>query len=120
MRVIDNIGPRLAPKYALGTCKVVAAAGTQIPQGSLINRADGVVQYRTTKAHTAPDANAFDVSVQATIAGDVGNAIAGTITNFANTIIGVQAVYNDVAILGGANAEDDDALKARYYASFTD
>lgn len=120
LRVIDNIGPRLAPKYALGTCKVIASAGTKIPQGSLINRQDGLVQYRTTRNYTAADANVFEIQVQATIAGDIGNAITGTITEFATTIMGVQSIYNDVAILGGSDAENDDALKARFYASLTD
>lgn len=120
LRVVDTIGPRLSPKYALGVCKVIATAGTKIPQGSLINRVDGAAQYRTTKEYVAIDSSAFEITVQATTAGEIGNTVSGTIRDFANTIIGVQSIYNDEAILGGSDAEDDDSLKARFYASLTD
>lgn len=120
LRVIDTIGPRIEPTYAIGTCKAIATPGTILPQGTLVNRSDGLVQYRLTKTYVAKDNNAFEVQVQATVSGTAGNIVAGMITNFATTIIGAQSIYNDIAIIGGEDIEDDDALKERYYASLVD
>lgn len=121
MRVIDIIGKRLDPRYAQGFCKVSANRGTQIPQGTLLKRANRNLQYRTIKDYVVEsDKEPTTIEVQCTTAGTQGNAPIGSITSFVESLVGIKSVYNDSAIIGGSEQETDDELKARYYDSLQD
>lgn len=120
MRVIDIIGKRLEPRPAVGYCKVIADRGTIIPQGALIKRKDSDIQYRVLYQYIIESSDPMQISVQCTTNGIIGNAPESTIESFVETISGVTSVFNDAAILGGAEEENDDELKERYYASLQD
>jgi hypothetical protein len=62
-------------------------------------------------------ATEVEVPAQAVLGGDGGNVQASTITAIGNQVLGVSGVTNPVAFTGGADAESDEALRARFKKS---
>lgn len=99
-----------------------------IPIGATVKTADGAWSYRVVAAPGAspeeaqqgytisPGQSSLAVPVQAVMAGAGGNAAANTVTLLSSAIPGVDTVSNPVALTGGIEAEDDDALQVRFRA----
>lgn len=98
-----------------------------VPIGATVQTTDGTQSYfvtldTTNPAYTAvlggyviPAAvSSVNVPVAATVAGAAGNASAGQISLLGGAISGVDTVTNAAAFTGGADAESDAALRARF------
>lgn len=98
--------------------KIRIPAGTQI-----ISRISGVTAGNTTditftttlEVILEPPNLSVVAPVRATIPGTPGNVSANTITIFGgNPTLGITAVTNQLATLGGVDQEDDDEFKTRF------
>jgi uncharacterized phage protein gp47/JayE len=98
-----------------------------IPVGTLVRTADGARGFTVRADATHPafsaaaqaytlaaDALALDVPVLADQPGAGGNVLAGTVTQLASPVPGVDAVGNMAAMAGGLDAETDTAFRARF------
>lgn len=99
-----------------------------IPANTLLSTPDGI-QFQTVEAETFPlggggggGSGPIFVTVRSILAGANQQVGVGTITNIVGTIPGSPAdlvVTNPVATSGAADAESDDAFRARGRAYFT-
>ena len=96
---------RLPAQAAAGCATVQGTAGTPIPIGTVLQRADGV-QYRTTQGAVIPFAGYIDVPVIAMTLGVVSNAAPAVQLQPTTTIAGLTAaqVCAD-GIAGGSDEE---------------
>ncbi len=98
-----------------------------IPVGTLVQTADATQQFKvvadTTQSAWNATLNAYvmgagigsiTATVQAVTAGTGGNINAGTLTQLAAAIAGVDTVTNALAYSSGVNTETDAALLARF------
>ncbi|MHA3062497.1 baseplate J/gp47 family protein [Acinetobacter sp. ANC 4641] len=98
-----------------------------IPVGTVVTTTDGTQQYTvvadtTNPAYSAPLAGytvaanivSINVSVLASTAGSASNALAGTVTVITGGIQYIDTVSNGANFTGGADAETDDAFRARF------
>lgn len=103
------------------------AAATTIPVGTLVQNADGSQVFAVTAdaalSYFDPvnnwynlglDVMSISVPVQATTSGSAGNLAPGLITQLTSSISSVDYVTNPGAMSGGADAETDVALRARF------
>ncbi|MGE4323396.1 MAG: baseplate J/gp47 family protein [Sphingobium sp.] len=103
---------RKAAMAAAGTVTLAGANGVVVPAGTILVRADGG-RYVTTAAATIAGGAAF-VPVSAEGAGLAGGMSVGQSVTFLSPVAGVQATAVVAAdIVGGADEETDDALRAR-------
>lgn len=103
---------RLPAAPATGTVQFSGANGSAIDLGTVVQRSDGV-QYATTAAG-AIAAGIANIAVQATEAGQLGNAVIGTSLTLTSPIPGVNAVVTaQTALAGGADVEGIEAWRAR-------
>ena len=96
---------RKAASYATGTVTFVGT-GT-VPEGTQLQTADGVV-YVTTA-----DSAGGQAAIRAVAAGASGNAADGMELTLVSPIEGVQSTCTAGELTGGADAEDDEALRER-------
>ena len=100
-----------------------------IAVGTLVQTGDGTQQFTviadatqaayngTLNAYViAPGSGSANATVQAVNAGTSGNVGAGTISVIAQAVTYVDTVTNALAFTNGANAESDQALRARFVA----
>lgn len=100
-----------------------------IPFGSLFQSSDGTQKYKVTANATfigydadlggytlAPNTGAITVPIIALNSGSQGNVVAGSITQFASALTGLDTVTNPAALLNGFDSEQDLSLKARFAA----
>lgn len=100
-----------------------------IPVGALFQIQGGDQQYKVTANATftgwsaalngytlAANTGSIQVPIEAVKPGDAGNVIAGSITQFASPLTGIDTVINPVAILNGFDSEPDTRLKDRFAA----
>ncbi len=127
--------------YGLARLPAVAATGqvtlsryaptgsASVPVGAIVRTGDASQSFAVTADATNP---AFDVPsqsylvpagvasvtvpVQAQVAGAAGNVSAGAIVLVGSAVPGINLVSNAAGLANGANAESDDALKARFQA----
>ncbi|MDK4804954.1 MAG: baseplate J/gp47 family protein [Novosphingobium aromaticivorans] len=98
-----------------------------IPVGTLVQTADGAVQYAVVAdssllawsagagAYVIPaGTTSAVVAIRATTAGAAGNAAAGAINTLAQAISGVDTVSNALAFANGSDAESDAAFRLRF------
>lgn len=104
---------RLPATYATGDVDLVGVDGSIIPDGTILQRADGL-QYETLGEETITGGTAT-VEVTSFLAGDAANALAGTELNFVSPISGVDTVgvVASGALSSGTDRETDDALRLR-------
>lgn len=104
---------RLAATYATGTITVSGSNGTVIPAGTELQRADGVTY--TVNVLVTIAGGVATPTVTAALAGAAGNAAVGVLLTLASPISGANAQAPVAAggLLGGADTETDDALRAR-------
>ncbi len=123
---------RLAAGYAVGTVtfgRFNPAGQGLVPVGSTVQTADGSQQYVVIADPTNGAYNAglggytlansvatVNVPVQALAAGSAGNAVAAFVTQITAAIPGIDTVTNAAPFAGGADAETDTALRARFIA----
>jgi len=105
--------PRKPAEYAIGSVLFTGANDKLIEAGTVLVRADGV-EYLTA-ADVTIAAGIASASVSALVAGQAGNAVAGTLLSLASPIDGVTgtATVESAALTGGADLEKDPALSNR-------
>ncbi len=106
--IIEN-----AATYATGDVVFSGVSGSIVPEGTLLQRADGR-QY-ATDADVTLVADAGTVGITALVAEEAGNADAGTALTFVQPVPGVDS--NATVAVGGLSAgndvESEDALRIR-------
>lgn len=100
---------RKAATKASGTIKF-SYSGEQvtIPTGTVLQSEDSA-RYKTT---SAVDSDGV-ASIEAIEAGEAGNQTAGDILTLVSPIVGVYSEATIEGLAGGADAEDDESLRAR-------
>ncbi|MBE3576871.1 MAG: baseplate J/gp47 family protein [Limnochordales bacterium] len=99
----------------VGLPGVIIPAGTRVATpGDPVTRTPSV-EFRTVADVTLDSAGQATVDVQATVPGASGNVGAGAITLVVDGTPGVASVTNPAPTTGGADAESDEALLARYF-----
>ena len=99
-----------------------ASSDIVIPKGTRVATNpvhDPYVIFKTTEEKIlAAGTTSIDVKVQSTGYGSDQNVASNTITEFIDTITGIEAVTNAEATTGGTDKESDPSLRyrARYYA----
>lgn len=104
---------RTPAAYAVGQALATGAEGAVIAAGTLVKRADGT-RYASEGEAVIVGGQAL-ITLVAEVAGQAGNAAAGTPLNLDSPIAGINATMTVTtsALSGGADIEDDDALRAR-------
>lgn len=98
--------------------KDTAALTCTIPAGTVCMTAEGV-RFETTERATLNAGESWvDVPAQAVEAGKGGNAVALSVTLMSLPPVGIAKCSNPAAFTGGAEAEDDESLRARILASY--
>lgn len=121
---------REAATYATGSvtyARFTATNAALIPVGAQVTTNDGTQTYNVIAdtLNAAYDATqsgyvvaagvaSVVVPVQASTAGQAGNASAGTVTTIVGSIPGIDTVNNSNAFANGADAESDDDARARF------
>lgn len=96
--------------WAVGSVTFIGKPGTEIPYDFEVR--SETQRYKTTESGTIPDDGRLTLRVEAFLPGKDGNVPEGTITAFDN-LPGLDAVINEAATEGGAEAENDDGLRER-------
>ncbi|MFD2671806.1 baseplate J/gp47 family protein [Marinicrinis sediminis] len=96
--------------YAVGTL-TVTGSGT-VNEGDLFETASGV-QFKAIETKTIDGTGS--ISIQAVVAGSIGNVPANHITQIPVTLSGITSVANPQPTYDGFEAESDDSLRDRYY-----
>ena len=121
---------RLAAIPATGLvtfARFTATGEAVIPVGTTVQTADGTQTYVVVAdsnltyfnakrgAYVLPAALASAVvAVQAVDAGAQGNAVAGAVSVITTSLPGIDTVTNTAALANGADAESDEAFRARF------
>ena len=111
---------RLPPIPAVGTVVMTslnpAAQAATVASGALVKTADGSQSFMVTAGpYVRPQGTAsVTVSITAVTPGTAGNVQEGTISILGTAIPGIDTVTNLLPLTGGAAAETDQALKARF------
>lgn len=101
---------------ATGTVNFTGITGSVVPSGTVLTTAAGV--QVATSAEVTLAAGAGSAAAAAVEAGASGNLLGGTPLSLVSPISGVQstAAASSAGLTGGADVEDDDALRARVIA----
>ncbi len=107
---------RIAATYAAGSVTISGTNGTVVPTATVLRRVDGV-EYATTAPATIAGGTAT-LLVEAIEAGDAGNASASTVLSVVAPVSGAasSATVAGGGLVGGADEEADEALRARLLA----
>lgn len=105
--------PRTPADFAEGQATFTGSNGTVIPEGTIVKRSDDF-EFTTTAEATITGGTAT-VDIIATDAGASGNTDTGTQLSMITPIAGLDSVATVTApgLAGGADAEGDEALRAR-------
>ena len=112
LSAVWGIQRKLATKAA-GNITLTGTTGTVVPAGTELRRADDA-RYVTT-GEVALSGAGTAAEVEASEAGDAGNAVAETplaLTGYVNGL-NSTAVVDAAALTGGSDDEEDDSLRAR-------
>lgn len=102
-------------RFSVGTA---APADLTVPVGTVCMTA-GLVRFETTEDAVLSAGELYvDVPASAVEAGAAGNAAPGTILTMAVAPTGIAACTNPAAFSGGADDEDDEALRARVLETY--
>lgn len=103
--------------YAEGTVTFQGIVGTRIPEQTVVcTAADAIgpsVEYVVTMEGIVPESGILSLPVTAVLAGTLSNVAAGTVTLFAKPLQGITKLWNEAAITGGVEAEEDEAYRQR-------
>ena len=108
-----GVAPKAAD-FASGTATFTVQAGASIPAGTLVRSLDDQ-QYETT-ADAVGVVPTYTAPLRAKVAGAAGNRTAGQTVTLVSPVGGVQTSAIAGALSGGADPEQDDALRARLLA----
>lgn len=108
--------PRKPASFAVGAVIFTGSNGTVIPLGTVLTRSDGA--EFDTDAEVTIVAGIATANVTALVAGQTGNTSAAAVFNLASPIAGIvaTATVGGLALTGGADSEDDAALRTRVLA----
>lgn len=119
--------PGVAASGIVTLARFVTGVQAVIPAGTLVRTPNGSQVFTIFEDPTHPAWNSssggyllaagvssLNVPARAQTAGVQGNVQPGTITLLGSAIPGVDGVHNDAAFAGGADAESDVALRARF------
>lgn len=95
------------------TLQITGTAGTAVPAGKVFVTASGLA-YVTDAAVTLVTGATDDAATAAEV-GTAYDVAAGTITGQLENLVGITAVTNGAAAVGGTDPETDAALAARFY-----
>ncbi|MHB1053466.1 MAG: baseplate J/gp47 family protein [Thiobacillus sp.] len=107
---------RKAASFAAGPVTLTGTTGAVVPAGTVLQAATG--QEFETDAEVTLAAGTATAQVTALSAGQAGNLVASAKLNLISPIAGVnaQATVASGGLVGGADTETDDALRARLLA----
>ena len=107
--------------------RFTATSAALIQAGALVRTADGAQSFSVAAVTTSPAWNAalsgyvipagtasLDVPVTAVVPGSAGDVQAGSVSQLATAISGVDTVSNAAPFTGGLDAESDAAFRARF------
>ncbi len=105
--------PRIAATFATGSVDIVGENGTIVSSGTRFRRADGA-EFESTADATIAGGTAV-APVTAVLPGVSGNCDAGVSLGFQSPVAGAAAsvTVHSAGIVGGADEENDEALRAR-------
>ena len=103
---------RKTASRTVGTVTFTGTAGSGIPLGTMLKRADGF-EYETTAEGVVADGTA-EVAIVAIVAGAASNAAASTQLKLPSPVAGVQSSAIAGELAGGADTESDESLLGRY------
>jgi len=103
---------RKAAAFAAGTATFTGTAGSTVPVGASMVRADGVA-YSVTSQTTIAAAGSAAVPILADLPGDAGNATPGTVFNLQSAVPGVAGRATALEVTGGTAEESDEELRIR-------
>lgn len=129
---LGNFGfGRQQPTYATGAVTFSSgstppATDITIPRGTQVaaTTANGTLIFTTTQSvvlHATDNPPQVDAPVACSTPGTIGNVTANTVTGFGSlgsTVSGITSVTNSAAMSGGADGEDDIALRTRFQNTF--
>jgi uncharacterized phage protein gp47/JayE len=104
---------RVAATYAEVELRVTTMGRVTLPEGTVVCTEDGV-RFITTAALSATKEGVYTVHAIAEEAGRASNVEANSITKMNVNLVNVTAITNPAAAYGGADAETDGELLARY------
>lgn len=103
---------------ATGTVTLTGTPGTVVPAGTPVIRADGTA-YTVATAAAVGSGGTVAAPILADEAGAAGNADAGAVMVLGRAVAGVQSTgAAAAAVIGGADLEADDDLRARMLAAY--
>jgi uncharacterized phage protein gp47/JayE len=105
---------RTTASFSTGMITLTGTNGVTIPALTELQRADGALY--TTDADVTIAAGTATAAVTAVDAGASGNAVTGYVLTLTTPIGGVTGTATAGTLSGGADAETDDALRARFIA----
>ena len=124
---LSRLGGTASSGQVTMSCFSYASQSAIVPAGTLVRLGSGtatfaVVADPSNAAWSAAGgfyvrqagSPAITVPVQATEVGSAGNVQPGTVNLLAQSVSGIDTVTNALALTGGADAESDVALKARF------
>lgn len=91
--------------YATGTVSFVGSG--VVPEGTQLQTSDGVIYVTTSESVNG------QAEIRAAVAGTVGNTASGMEMTLVSPVEGVQSTCTAGEVTGGADAEDDEALRER-------
>jgi hypothetical protein len=109
----------LTKSHLLSDLVVLAQGGDRVvPAGTIVqvpaNSGSTSIQFSTTGQITIPDGEAEGtVQVACLQFGEIGNALAGSITEFSTSPFGGATVTNKTSFISGKSAENDEDLRIR-------
>lgn len=105
--------PRKSANYAAGPVELIGTNGKIAEEGTTVIRSDGA-EYKTLAEVVIVDGVAT-VNVEAVIAGQAGNTLAGSVFNLASPLDGIVSTVTVGAagITGGSDIESFDSVRER-------
>jgi uncharacterized phage protein gp47/JayE len=108
---------RNAASFAAGVVKFTSEDGVAIPAGTQV-AVEGGPEYQTTEGGAIlPGGGDVELPVKALLAGSEGNVGIGAITLLESPFDESITIANEEAIVGGSEAETDEALRERLLAA---
>lgn len=119
--------PAIAAQGQVTLSRFADTVAASVPTGTVLKTADGSQSFRVTadptqstwqassSAYVMPGGvSQITVPAVCSATGAMGNVVANAITIIASSLPGVDQVANASAFVGGADAEDDAAFRARF------
>ncbi len=114
-KVVNKFGVyRKETTQSNGPVIITGTPGSPITKGELVG--SDALNFEFIDTTIVPTSGSIVVNVQCKTYGSIGNVPSGAIKYFPKTLSGLQKVTNSSAFTNGYDEEDNDSLRARYYA----